>query len=252
MEQKIRNDGMTDEQTVSYLLNRLKGSAASVAVSFLEQNPFATAPDFWKLLEDQYSDTMLAERAVTSVLTWSQGKNSFRAARNRFIRLANDAGMIEQHNTLRSCFLRGLNDDLRRAMWTVSLKEGATITEVMERVAAIDENMYRDRVNMSLRRSAVVTRPDEMDWTPTSARSAQAGERGGRKTAKWVPRDVIMERRRKQLCLRCGEPDHFASRCSLLPPSKPSTGRVNTAFSPPTKEPEEDHEHSESEQEAEN
>lgn len=62
-----------------------------------------------------------------------------------------------------------------------------------------------------------------MDWEPTKSNfsSSQDDRKGPR--ARWVDRETLTLRKKKKLCIRCGNQGHFAPQCKFLPPLKPES-----------------------------
>lgn len=72
-------------------------------------------------------------------------------------------------------------------------------------------------------------RGNEMDWEPTakvSYNSAPNRPRGDKPQAKWVSREILEQRRDRQECLRCGDSNHFISKCCLAPATRPVSGKT--------------------------
>ena len=66
-----------------------------------------------------------------------------------------------------------------------------------------------------------------MDWEPV--RSTVLGTKDGTaKHAKWVKKETLAFRKKKGLCIRCGNMGHVSRNCSFLPPLNQNM-RTNTS-----------------------
>lgn len=62
-----------------------------------------------------------------------------------------------------------------------------------------------------------------MDWEPVRATVAATQETSAGKRATWVKKETLAFRKKKGLCMRCGNQGHFSPKCPLLPPIRPSS-----------------------------
>lgn len=67
-----------------------------------------------------------------------------------------------------------------------------------------------------------------MDWEPVKSLVAGTRQRESVKHASWVKKETLEFRKKKGLCVRCGNKGHIAPNCQFLPPLRPNT-HVNTS-----------------------
>ena len=233
MEFKLENDKLEDKQQVGYVFSRLKDAAANVSISWLNRNEHGSVEEFWRFLEEQFADPMLQEKAMNSLHAWTQGDRSLPLANADFMRLAHDAGQFENNGMLKSIYLRGLKKALREGMISVEVEPSWSIRRLMERVGVVDENIYRYKLNSSVkdnsskppgnRQGSKTTDEDKMDWEPSvQHRAGRMGNsnQGDRNfpQAKWANQGEYEKRKAEGRCIRCGLPNHFISTCRFRPP----------------------------------
>ena len=245
MKFKLENEQWDKKQQIGYIFNRLKDTAASVGISWLNRNEGGSVQEFWKFLEEQFVDPMLQEKAINSLQAWTQGDRSLPLANADFMRLAHDAGQFKNNGMLKSIYLRGLKKALHDGMISVEVEPSWSIRRLMERVGVIDENIYRYKLNSSGKddskppsnKQQDTVGEDKMDWEPS------AQNRAGRigkpyPPAKWVPEEVIEKRKKEGSCLRCGMKNHRIRECRFLPPEQSASMRSIQVEEEETKEAE--------------
>ncbi len=220
------------EKRVKYIFGRLDKMAARVAFSWMKQFPDGREHEFWKFLDDQFEDKLEAEKARTRLLTCQQKNQRLQLFNNDFMRWAYEAEETN-NQTLKAIYLAALRKDLRDRMISVEVPNTWTIRNLMDRVVVIEENIYRAKL-----RAPRLDAKDEdaMDWeaskvsavrsapgpTNNATRSTSSGNQRSRTKAKWVQKDEMDRRKKKKLCLRCGDPEHFVKQCPYLPAERPA------------------------------
>jgi len=214
---KQARGGMTDPK--GYIFSRLKGNAAWAGITYMEQGASRRPGGLWDFLDTQYLDPILDEKARDKLYTFRQGKASLTEYIQEFNRLMYEAD--EQGNTpaLKSRFRAGLREDLRDKMVSVEVPREWTLERLQERVRGVEENMFRAKLGRHPARYPTrEDRGDPMDDVRTKLHDTRTRSGDRRKRAEWVTREVLEQRRAKDLCLRCGKKGHCARDCNLAKP----------------------------------
>lgn len=236
MQYKLREDAHALGGPTGYIFNRMRDSAANIAISWLDRHPFGTESQFWEFLDAQFADTLAAERARNKLQSYRQKKTSLQTFNAEFMRYAYDAGEDTNQAYLKNRYLHAIREDLQDRMISVDVPTAWPIQQLMDRVVQIEENLSRSRLNSWTPKAPNVAprSPDAMDWEPTRVATGRPGggsaeERGGsssRTRAKWASEQERTKRRERGECLRCGKKGHYSQKCSLLPATKPAQVRL--------------------------
>jgi len=243
VQSKTRNDfsSKPDAYKIDYLMGRLEGDAAKVALPWVQKNGLtSTVEDMWAFLDRQFKDPYLKTKALDKLRRLKQDKKSVRDYRSQFNQLLLESEETFGNEALKSMFLDGLKYDLQRSL--VMVPDGLDIEEFMDQAVKISDRLYRANMKYedstgSHRSSArtATAQPDVMDWEPTrvaTATMAQKETTGIQKSAKrarWVSKEEITKRKEEKRCLRCGASKHFVVACPYRPAVKPKANQVNVS-----------------------
>jgi hypothetical protein len=228
-----------ETEMVWYGYSYLTGKAAERIFPWLASTEERQEPlrldDFFRQLDAAFSDPQRAQRALEWINSKKQGSQPFQEFLQEFEQKLLEAGGWEFSDGVRKGYLRS-----------------AVSRKIKEKLVAVEEpTRYEDFVNQLRRTSdnlaeldrlgskrGTWAKPyeepsgdDSMEWEPTvrvSSGLAPTRNRDTRPPAKWVSRELIDRRRDAQECLRCGNKDHFASRCRYGPAQRPTTRRGNS------------------------
>ncbi len=244
-----------EQMKCAYIESRLEGVAAQKMSPFFKRfrdgGALHDAQATFRELEAAFKDPHLERDAFVKLQNLKQKKGQhFRDFVDEVESLAADAAADTSSATdcttltaiLENNMLPGLREklipiaddlvDLRRD-WPAYTKKVGSIAKAWELTGAKNPFGSQQAASSS-------SGPDLMDWEPTLTQMAaqiaqlQAGGlrtrgRQGRerstpaseRRAKWVNPEVIEQRRRDRLCLRCGDGTHFISRCPYRAPRRP-------------------------------
>lgn len=225
MKHKMEHDRERIGKPTGYMFNRLKDNASTLAISWITREENGTEEDFWRFLDQQYADLLLDEKARNKLQTFKQKRQPLQAFNAEFMRLAYDANEESNHPSLKSRYLAAIRSDLQDRMISVEVPREWDIHALMDRVAQIEENLYRSRISSGTRcRKGSPTGRDEMDWEPTrvnTSRNRGPSQQSKQTRAQWASVSERSRRQEKGLCLRCGEEGHFVRGCRYLPATRP-------------------------------
>ena len=144
------------------------------------------------------------------------------------MRLAYEAGEENNVRNLRTRYLTAIRSDLQDRMISVDIPDHWTLSDLMGRVIAIEENLFRAKLGGAMLKQETAAHKDSMDWAPTGAYLGRMSREGPRR-AKWASNEERNRRREGNLCLRCGEPGHYIDKCSMRPARNPEAVRIAAA-----------------------
>ena len=104
-------------------------------------------------------------------------------------------------------------------MIAVDVPTDWTIHDLMRRVTAVEENVYRVKLGISHKR------PKSPAGEPMEDVRGSAGRLNDKpkgKRADWVSPDEIARRKEQRLCFRCGKGGHQVSECRMKPAVRPT------------------------------
>ena len=100
----------------------------------------------WNTLDQVYNDPMHADRARRKLQEIRQGKTNLRTFNAEFRAVLADAEEPEDTMGTKTRYLMALRYDLRDRMVTVEIPYEWTLSQVMARVAVVEENLYRTKL----------------------------------------------------------------------------------------------------------
>jgi hypothetical protein len=232
---KIEQDIRGRSTIAGYIFSRLKGNAARSALPWMERHTnVGDDASLWTTLDQIYNDPMHADRARRKLLEIRQGKTNLRTFNAEFRSVLADADEPEDTMGTKTRYLMALRYDLRDRMVTVEVPQEWTLSQVMARVAIVEENLYRTKLGTSQphdsSRRGLLPRNgdpgnggnDPMDWTPSLKVASAKPTTNTRRRAAWATPEQRAHRRDNNLCLRCGLSGHYANDCNLAKPSRPA------------------------------
>jgi hypothetical protein len=235
MKHKIQHDGAGMGLGVGYMLLRLEGTAAKVAIAWSERHPTATHDELFTFLDGQYINPHEEEISRRKLQDMRQGpKQTIHEYNTQFMQLVFDAGEEDNLDNIKTKYLTSLRPNLMQHLVSLEFPSDWSIAQIQNRVAKVEENISRANLGVHYQKKKAAPLPegasgDTMDWEPTTgSRSARVGRgtqrnNGSQKAAMWVSDDVRNHRRSNDLCLRCGKSGHYQPRCTLLPAPRPKT-----------------------------
>jgi hypothetical protein len=188
--------------------------------------------DFFTQLDAAFSDPQSAQRALEWINSKKQGSQPFREFLQEFEQKLLEAGGWEFSDGVRKGYLRSaVSRKIKEKL--VAVEEPAKYEDFVNQLRRTSDNLAElDRLsNRKTWSKAQEPEQDaEMDWEPTAKVSKAAPNRPrsskalvtDQPQAKWVSKETLDRRRANQECLRCGETDHFISKCRYGPAKKPA------------------------------
>jgi Retrotransposon gag protein len=225
---KLAVDKLEETEIVRfwYVHSRLRGDALSQTSSWVdsvESTEHMTVDGLVSQLRAAYDDNDTAERASRKLSQMRQGPKSFGTFLAEFDRTLLDAGGLGWADQVKKTFLSNcLSYDLQNAI--VATPIPSTYREYCRLLHTVSTNLEalqrkKNKIvdtGMSYAAEPLPT-GDIMDWEPATTVAAAARTQ----RARWVPQDVLDQRRKMGQCLRCGVKDHFVRQCALLPAARP-------------------------------
>lgn len=174
-------------------------------------------------LKDHFGDPYFIENARRQLLSLNQGRSSASTFASRFRRVAGDAGFNDE--TLQYHFERGLNPEVRRAI-AINNQSFESLDELMKYSIRVDNRLFEAQ-----RLDSSVVRPyAPVSSGPTPMEIGLVSSTPSTKFRKLSDEEKA-DRRRKGLCLYCGQAGHLAHVC----PAKQQTSHRVAATVPITK-----------------
>lgn len=217
-----------------YLYSRLAGSASkmvSTVAKKLSEDGTGDGEQFLEYLNTVFGDPNKKARAQQELLNIKQANGeSFAAFLPRFETLLANAGWSSYSDEHKISFLKNaLNKSIKSRL--VGIDPIRTWSAFVSRVHNISSDLIALNHphiphNTSSRQQAESC---EMDWESVNSATINSMEAKTVKRATWVSKEVLEQRRKKNLCVRCGHKGHRSKKCSFLPPQKPKATNLNTA-----------------------
>lgn len=234
---KLEIDGNAigqEKEKVWYAFGRLSGEAAVRIfpwMSYAERESKFTVNDFIEQLRTAFRDPRQQQKALGQINRTKQGSRPFGEFLNEFNRLILEAEGWGWDDVIKKGYLKAaLSTKLLSA--TIGVQEVPSYDGYCQQLRMINDQLnevaeltaWRTKRQRGLVPSTAQTTTtttavssyDAMDWQPTTAASSIR-----RKEGRWASDEVIDERRRSGLCLRCGLAGHRVKDCSTkLRPAK--------------------------------
>lgn len=230
---KINIDGSvygSENGQVSYLFNRLSGTAAKIVLPWLNSQENPAVNNFWTFMDLRFSDPQAKAKALDKLQSMKQRSNE--DVRDYLARFEGE--LLESEVTMDdaikiSTFTRGLRIQVQKDIAMVNnatnfedyCNEVIRIQDAHRRINYLDKHPYSTK---HMPTPALVAQSDTiaMDWEPTRVNVAQPSASRTIRRAKWVTPEEIQRRRSNRLCIRCGASGHMISSCQYAPARRPS------------------------------
>lgn len=214
-----------------YVYSKLDGDAVkmvSTTARTLSESKSGNGLEFLDYLNTVFGDPNKKSRAQQQLYNLKQkDKESFAVFLPRFETILATAGWSVYADDQKISLLKNaLSKEMRTALVGKKLPSawGGCISELLtisSEIIAINQQ-FKPQFWGS---SSIITKPSDsstnMDWEPVQSTVTGTNE-GMRKRATWVKKDVLIFRKKKGLCVRCGNKGHIAPNCSFLPPINPN------------------------------
>lgn len=230
---KINIDGSiygTENGQVSYLFNRLSGTAAKIVLPWLNSQANPTVDNFWTFMDSRFSDPQAKAKALDKLQSMKQKPNE--DVRDYLARFEGELleSEVNMDDAVKiSTFTRGLKIQVQKDIAMVNnatnfqeyCNEVIRIQDAHRRIGYLSKQPLATGY-VSASTSAARPDPMTMDWEPTHANVAQLSAGRTIRRAKWVTPEEIQRRRSNRLCIRCGASGHMISACQYAPARRPS------------------------------
>ncbi|KAK9464230.1 hypothetical protein V1512DRAFT_278601, partial [Lipomyces arxii] len=244
IEFKLEIDGGvigSQKQQILYCYQFLEGVASSTIRPWIEQaermessegTTMFALEQFYAKLRQAFQRKDIVQHALTRLTRVTQGDRAFNEFRKEVDQLIFEANGHDWTNNVKIGYLRGgLSPTLFNQ--TLILGDDVAYEEFADAIGLV-----AGRVESAAKRIPVVAGPAQprdanaMDWerafrtllsTPSSNGSTfpVANNNNQRRRARWVSKEVREDRRKKNLCMRCGLPGHMQGQCTLAPALPP-------------------------------
>lgn len=233
---KLKKDGPAIGSSFDqfmYLFARLDGEASkmvSTTARLLSENQTGSGVAFLDYLNTVFGDPNKKARAQQQLYNLRQKeKEPFSSFLPRFETILATAGWSYYDDDQKISLLKNaLSKEIRTALIGRNLPPTwaefiSFILTISSEIAALQQQFQnpvpfqQTRTNNS---GAPVTYPHTMDWEPIKSTVLGTQNTAGQR-ATWVKRETLEFRRKKGLCVRCGNKGHRSPNCQFLPPSRP-------------------------------
>jgi hypothetical protein len=186
----------------------------------------------WTTLDQIYNNPMHADCARRKLLEICQGKTNLRMFNAEFRSVLADVDELEDTMSTKTRHLMALRYNLRDHMVTIEVPQDWTLSQVMARVAIVEENLYRTKLGTSQphdsnRRGLPPHNGDSssggnnpMDWTPSLKVASAKLTTNTKRRAAWATPEQRAHQQANNLCLQCGLFGHYTNNCNLAKPSR--------------------------------
>ena len=218
-----------------YLYSRLAGSASkmvSTVARKLSEDGIGDGEEFLEYLDTVFGDPNKRCRAQQELLNIKQtGGETFAAFLPRFETLLANAGWSNYSDEHKISFLKNaLSRNIKSRL--VGMDPIRSWPAFISRVHNISSDLIaltQPHISYQASSSKREAENHEMDWEPAKPARVNNMMARNMKRATWVSREVLEQRKKKGLCIRCGHKGHRSTKCSFLPPEKPKTMNLNSA-----------------------
>lgn len=231
-EHKLRRDGaaLGDEfDQFMYLYARMTGEAREMVVATvrtLTENGSGHGTMFLEYLDTVFGDPNKRARAQQELYNLKQKeRESFSTFLPKFETILANAGWSCYAEEQKISLLKNaLSKEMRTALigspisqtWTGFLSQLQTISSDLVAIS----QQFRPQIIFQQGRPSNQN-PSRMDWEPTKSNFSNSQDFKQGPRAQWVDRETLALRRKKKLCVRCGNQGHIPPQCKFLPPLKP-------------------------------
>ncbi len=226
---KLQIDGGAigqEKEQVWYAFGRLSGKAGERIfpwMQFAEQRGCLTVVEFFTQLRVAFQDPRRRQKALGQINRTKQGSRQFGEFLNEFNRLILEAEGWGWDDVIKKGYLKAaLSTKLITAM--VGVREDDSyesychqlrmVSDQLDEVAELTAWRTKRRAALSPKAVQPTTEAgrsyDAMDWQPTQTVAVSSAQT---KEPRWASDEVIEERRRSRLCLRCGRGGHRFREC---------------------------------------
>lgn len=229
---KVDIDGAvygSEKGQVSYLFNRLSGTAAKIVLPWLNSQKDITVGAFWTFMDSRFSDPQAKAKALDKLQSMKQRLNEdVRDYLARFEGELLESEVVMDNAVKISTFTRGLKIQVQKDIAMVNnatdfqeyCNEVIRIQDAHRRINYLNKQPLATR-SISTPTSAAQSDTTAMDWEPTRTNIAQPLSSSTTRRAKWVTSQEIQRRRSNRLCIRCGASGHMISSCQYAPARRP-------------------------------
>ena len=220
----------------TYIYSRLEGEAVkmvSTTAKILSDSRTGDGLQFLEYLNTVFGYPNKKARAQQQLYSLRQKeKESFATFLPKFETVLATAGWsIYADDQKISLLKNALSKEMRTALIGQKLSNvwSECISELLTISSEIIAFNHQFKANFSGPPTSIkpVNNSTTMDWEPV--RSTVLGTKDGTaKHAKWVKKETLAFRKKKGLCIRCGNMGHVSRNCSFLPPLNQNM-RTNTS-----------------------
>lgn len=224
-----------------YIYSRLDGEAVKMVTTtakMLSDSKTGKGREFLNYLNTVFGDPNKKARAQQQLYSLKQNeRESFANFLPKFETILATAGWSAYADDQKISLLKNaLSKEMRTALigrklplvWMECISDLLTISS---EILAI--NLQFRPTMMSQQppfKSQNFTESPKMDWEPIKSTVTGTQESSG-KRATWVKKETLDFRKKRGLCVRCGNKGHISTRCSLLPPLNPIIKTNSTRLS---------------------
>lgn len=233
---KLKKDGPAIGSSFDqfmYLFARLDGEASkmvSTTARLLSESETGSGVAFLDYLHTVFGDPNKKARAQQQLYNLRQKeKEPFSSFLPRFETILATAGWSYYDDDQKISLLKNaLSREIRTALVGRSLPPIwsefiSFILTISSEIAALQQQFHSPVPAQQTRNNSShspATYPNTMDWEPIKSTVLGTQNTTGQR-ATWVKRETLEFRRKKGLCVRCGNKGHRSPTCQLLPPTRP-------------------------------
>lgn len=220
-----------------YIYSRLEGEAAkmvSTTARALSETRTGEGGSFLDYLNTVFGDPNKKSRAQQQLYNLKQKeKEPFASFLPKFETILATAGWSCYADDQKISILKNaLSREIRSALIGRTLPETwsgfiSLLLTISSEIVALNQQ-FRPQAHFQQQKNPSSQLNPAMDWEPVKALATDVHQKATRPRAAWVKKETLLFRKRKGLCIRCGNKGHIAPNCQFLPPLRPETS-VNTS-----------------------